>query len=169
MHAPNIEPRTAGYITAGILSACGGAELGRVFAGVPWGAFTPIASHAVSIVLGTVWIVAALAIALRDRYQALEPVAWFTVFPAVLLLFLHGFVATWGAGVTTAASRAALLYPMLAVAGAFLLRRTYGSQAAEPSTSLVPSPQPVPWATHTDWRERADTRTDLKPAFARGR
>jgi hypothetical protein len=166
MHAPNITPRTAGYIFAGILSACAGAEIGRVVADVPWGAFTPAASHAVSIVLAAIWIVAALAIALRDRWESLETVAWATAFPAAFLLFMHGFVAAWGAGGTSAASRAALLYPMLAIGGAFLLRRAFDG-ALQTGESAVPSPQPVPWASHTAWRERADTRVDRTPAFAR--
>lgn len=166
MRVRNVTPRTAGYIFAGILSACAGAEIGRVVADVPWGAFTPAASHAVSIVLAAIWIVAALAIALRDRWESLETVAWMTAFPAAFLLFLHGFISTWGAGGISAASRAALLYPMLAIGSAFLLRRTFGSGAIT-GESVVPSPQPVAWASHTDWREHADTRVERVPAFAR--
>jgi hypothetical protein len=140
MHAPTIEPRTAGYIIAGILAACAGAELGRVFADVPWGAFTPLASHGVALVLSTLWIVTAFSLALRDRFESLDDVAWMTVFPAVTLLLFHGFVATWGAGGQSAASRAALLYPVLAVACTALLRKTFARDHV-----TVPAPQPIPW------------------------
>ena len=32
MHAPHVQPRTAGYLIAGIFAVCAGVELGRVVA-----------------------------------------------------------------------------------------------------------------------------------------
>lgn len=156
MHAPNLRPRTAGYVVAGIFAVCAGVELGMVVAGVPWGAFTRLASHGVAVVLAAIWIAAALAIALRDRSRTLELVAWTTAIPGAVLLFLHGFVATWGAGAMTAGTRLALMYSALAIALAWLLRQTFGRGV------VAPVPQPVPWRT-------TPRPATMRPAMAHSR
>lgn len=159
MHAPHVQPRPAGYAIAGIFAVCAGVELGRVVADAPWGAFTPLASHGVAVMLAALWIVAALTIALRDRGRGVELVAWTVGFPAALLLFIHGFVATWGGGTTSAGSRLALVYAVLAVGVAWLLRQAWGRGV------VAPVPQPVPWRT----APRPAPARGVRPTFAHSR
>jgi hypothetical protein len=155
MHAPNLGPRTAGYVAAAIFAVCAGVELGMVVAGVSWGAFTRLASHGVAVFLAAVWITAALAVALRDRSPTVDLVAWTAALPGMVLLFIHGFFATWSGGSTFASSRLALVYSLLAIALSWLLRRSFGRGV------IAPVPQPVPWRTDPRGRVR-----ELRPAMA---
>jgi hypothetical protein len=155
MRTRHLEPGIAGYLIAAVFAVCAGVELGMVVAGVTWGAFTPLASHGVSVLLAALWIVAALSVALRDRSRTLEMVAWTTAIPGAVLLFIHGFVATWGAGALTPASHLALVYSALAIAMAWLLRQAFGRGV------VAPVPQPVPW--------RSTPRPAMRPAMAHSR